>query len=164
MASHPSGSRGLLFIAAFKLSKAALLLAVAIGALNLVHKDVAADLARWADLVRIDPGNVFIHHLFRRVSVLDDQHLKVLSYGTFFYAGLTLTEGVGLALRRRWAEYFTIILTTSFIPLELWEIQRHFTISKIVLLLLNLAVVAYLVLELRRTRSLARIPVPPLPE
>lgn len=153
MSSHPSGSRGLLFIAAFKLSKAALLLTVAIGALNLLHKDVAADLARWADLVRIDPGNVFIQHIFDRVSVLDDQHLKVLSIGTFFYAGLTLTEGVGLALRRRWAEYFTIILTTSFIPIELWELYRHITISKIVLLVLNLAVVAYLILELRRTRS-----------
>lgn len=155
MPSHPSGSRGLLFIAAFKLSKAALLLAVAIGALNLVHKDVAADLARWADLVRIDPGNVFIRHLFNRVSVLDDAHLKVLSASTFFYAGLTLTEGVGLALRRRWAEFFSIILTISFIPIELWEIHRHATIPKLVLLILNLAVVAYLALELRRTRSLA---------
>jgi uncharacterized membrane protein (DUF2068 family) len=154
MASHPSGSRGLLFIAAFKLSKAALLLAVAIGALNLVHKDVAADLARWADLVRIDPGNVFIRHLFSRVSVLDDAHLKVLSASTFFYAGLTLTEGVGLALRRRWAEFFSIILTTSFIPIELWEIHRHVTIPKLVLLVLNLAVVAYLALELRRTRTI----------
>jgi uncharacterized membrane protein (DUF2068 family) len=153
MSSHPSGSRGLLFIAAFKLSKAALLLAVAIGALNLVHKDVAADLARWADLVRIDPGNVFIHHLFARVSVLDDAHLKVLSAGTFFYAGLTLTEGVGLALRRRWAEFFSIILTTSFIPIELWEIHRHATIPKLILLILNLAVVVYLILEIRRTRG-----------
>jgi uncharacterized membrane protein (DUF2068 family) len=158
MPSHPSGSRGLLFIAAFKLSKAALLLAVAIGALNLVHKDVAADLARWADLVRIDPGNVFIRHLFNRVSVLDDAHLKVLSASTFFYAGLTLTEGVGLALRRRWAEFFSIILTTSFIPIELWEIHRHATIPKLVLLVLNLAVVAYLALELRRTRSFVNSP------
>ncbi len=158
MPSHPSGSRGLLFIAAFKLSKAALLLAVAIGALNLVHKDVAADLARWADLVRIDPGNVFIRHLFDRVSVLDDAHLKVLSASTFFYAGLTLTEGVGLALRRRWAEFFSIILTTSFIPIELWEIHRHATIPKLVLLVLNLAVVAYLALELRRTRSFVNSP------
>ena len=154
MSSHPAGSHGLLFIAAFKLSKAALLLAVAIGAMNLVHKDVAADLAHWADLVRIDPGNVFIHHLFARVSVLDDTHLKVLSISTFFYAGLTLTEGIGLALRRRWAEFFSIIMTTSFIPIELWEIHHHTTIPKLVLLILNVAVVVYLVFELRRTRSL----------
>ncbi len=153
MSSQPSGSRGLLVIAAFKFAKTALLLVVAIGALNLLHKDVAGDLARWADLARIDPGNVFIHHLFTRVSVLDDDHLKVISFGTFFYAGLTLTEGVGLALRKRWAEYFTIILTMSFIPLELWEIHRHLTFPKIALLILNLAVVAYLALELRRTRS-----------
>jgi uncharacterized membrane protein (DUF2068 family) len=73
-----------------------------------------------------------------------------LSFGTFFYAALLLTEGVGLALGKRWAEYFTIIVTSSFIPLEIYQIFHHANVAKIVVLLINVAVVWYLALELRR--------------
>jgi uncharacterized membrane protein (DUF2068 family) len=79
-----------------------------------------------------------------------------VSFGTFFYAALLLTEGVGLALGKRWAEYFTIIATASFIPLEIYQIFHHANMTKIVLLLINVAVVWYLALELRRHREPAR--------
>jgi len=79
-----------------------------------------------------------------------------VSFGTFFYAALLLTEGVGLAMGKRWAEYFTIIATSSFIPLEIYQIFHHANVTKIVLLLINVAVVWYLALELRRHREPAR--------
>ena len=66
---------------------------------------------------------------------------------------LLLTEGVGLAWGKRWAEYFTIIATSSFIPLEIYEIFRHTNVTKVVVLLINVAVVWYLVLELRRHKE-----------
>jgi uncharacterized membrane protein (DUF2068 family) len=56
-------------------------------------------------------------------------------------------------LGKRWAEYFTIIATSSFIPLEIYEIFHHANITKIVVLLINVAVVWYLVLELRRYKQ-----------
>jgi uncharacterized membrane protein (DUF2068 family) len=153
MQRNESRSRGLLLIAAFKLLKGLLLLAVGIGALKLLHKDVAAELARWVDLFRVDPGNFFIHRLLARLSIVDDRKLRELSFGTFFYSGLLLTEGVGLALRKRWAEYFTIIVTTSFIPLELWELAKRVSWAKIIVLLINIAVVVYLVIEVRRNHN-----------
>src|SRR5690242_7572790 len=51
--------------------------------------------------------------------------LRALSVGTFIYAGLLATEGTGLLLRKRWAEYFTIITTAGFIPLGVYELSRH---------------------------------------
>ena len=144
-----------MLIAAFKLLKGLMLLAVGIGALKLLHKDVAAELARWVDLFRVDPDNFFIHRLLAKLSILDDQKLRELSFGTFFYSGLLLTEGVGLSLRKRWAEYFTIIATTSFIPLELWELAKGLSWAKIIILLINIAVVVYLVIEVRRNHATA---------
>jgi uncharacterized membrane protein (DUF2068 family) len=152
MSSQASGSRGLLFIAAFKLAKGLLLLAVGVGALRLLHQDVAVTATHWINALRVDPGNFFIHHLLARLANVDDQKLKEVSFGTFFYAALSLTEGIGLAFRKRWAEYFTTILTASFIPLELWEIHRHLTEAKILILAINIAVLAYLIWELRRPR------------
>jgi uncharacterized membrane protein (DUF2068 family) len=60
-----------------------------------------------------------------------------------------LTEGIGLLLRKRWAEYFTIITTGGLVPLEIYEIARHVTAAKIVVLALNVAIVVYLVVRVR---------------
>src|SRR6202790_5316848 len=146
-------SRGLWVIAAFKLLKGLALLAVGIGAHNLINKDLDEVVNRWVDYFRIDPNNHYIHRLLERFTNLDPHRLKELSFGTFFYAAVLLTEGVGLAMGKRWAEYFTIIATSSFIPLEIYEIFHHANVTKIVVLLINVAVVWYLALELRRHRE-----------
>jgi uncharacterized membrane protein (DUF2068 family) len=145
-----SGSAGLLLIAAFKLLKGFLLLIVGIGALGLLHKDVPTELEHWVNLLRVDPDNYYIQKVLDKFSILDDRKLQELSVGTFFYSALLLTEGVGLALRKRWAEYLTVIATSSLIPLEIYELVKHVTPAKVVLLVINTAVVVYLIAEVRR--------------
>jgi uncharacterized membrane protein (DUF2068 family) len=151
MQTGKSHSRGILVIAAFKLFKGLALLAVGIGAIKLLHKDVAAEAERWIEMLRVDPNNHYIHRVLEKLSILDARKLKELSVGTFFYSALFLTEGIGLALRKRWAEYFTIVSTSLFIPLEIYELAKHASFAKGILLLGNAGIVAYLVVELRRT-------------
>ena len=145
--------RGLLIIAAFKLLKAVALLALGIGVLRLLHTDVATRVEHWINVFEVDTHNRFIHALLEKLSIMDDRRLKALSVGTFIYSGIFFTEGIGLALRKRWAEYFTIIATSSLLPIEIYELVRHASIAKGFALLINLAVVAYLVWELRRTAA-----------
>lgn len=142
----------LLLIALFKLVKAALLIAVGIGALRLMHRDLAASVLHWANVLRVDPDNRYIHRLLVRIFRVTPRQLRELSIGTFIYAGLFLTEGTGLLLRKRWAEYFVIISTALFVPLEIYELVRHFTLIKLVVLIINLLIVWYLVQRVRRTR------------
>jgi uncharacterized membrane protein (DUF2068 family) len=146
-ASH---GRGLRIIAAFKLLKALALLALGIGALRLLHKDVAAIVEHWINVFRVDPHNHFINRLLEKLAIVDDRWLKELSIGTFIYSAIFFAEGIGLALGQRWAEYFTIITTSSFLPLEVYELVKHASIGKGLALAINLTVVAYLILELRR--------------
>lgn len=145
--------RGLRLIAAFKLFKGLVLFAVGIGAVKLLHKDLAFEIERWADIFRVDPNNHFIHRLLERLSILDERKLKELSVGTFFYSALLLTEGTGLLLGKRWAEYFTIVATSSFIPLEVYELTKRVSSPKIIVLLINVAVIVYLVVEICRNRK-----------
>jgi uncharacterized membrane protein (DUF2068 family) len=154
MTEKTKGSRGLWLIAAFKLVKGLGLLILAIGVLNLLHKDVAAEAERWINLLRFDPHNHHIEKLLAKLGRIDERRLEELSVGTFFYAGLFLTEGIGLALRKRWAEYLTIVSTAALLPLEIYEITKLVTTVRIVLLLINVAVVAYLVIEVRRPRNI----------
>ncbi len=151
MSSNRSRPKGVLYIAVYKILEGLLLLAAAFGVLKLLHHDVAAVVYHWVNVIRVDPGNFFIHRLLGRLSNVDDHRLRELSVGTFVYAAIALIEGVGLALRKRWAEYFTVIITISFIPLEIWEIYSHATPLKTGLLIVNVIVVAYLILELRRS-------------
>ena len=149
MAPSRPKSTTLLFIALFKLTKGILLLIVGIGALKLLHRDVADTVAHWVDVLRVDPDNRYIHRLLTRALSVTPAQLKAASAGTFIYSGLLLTEGIGLLLRKRWAEYFTIITTAGLIPLEIYELVHHLTAAKIVILAVNVAIVGYLIARVR---------------
>ncbi len=139
----------LFLIGLFKLLKALLLIAAGIGAIKLLHKDLASTAMHWVQVLRVDPDNRYIHGILLRIFRITPKQLKELSVGTFIYAGLFLTEGVGLLLRKHWAEYFTIITTGAFIPLEIYEVVRHFTVTKLGVTLVNVLIVWYLVARVR---------------
>jgi uncharacterized membrane protein (DUF2068 family) len=150
---QPRGSTGLILIGLFKLTKAVLLIAAGIGALKLLHKDVGDTVMHWVNVLRVDPDNRYIHRLLAKIFAVTPKQLKELSVGTFFYAALLLTEGVGLVLRKHWAVYFTVISTAALLPLEVYELIHRFTAAKVAVLVVNLAIVWYLVIRLRTNRA-----------
>jgi len=139
----------ILLIALFKLLKGGLLIAAGIGIFRLLHKDVAEVAMQWINVLRVDPDNRYVHVLLTKTFFLDDRKLKEIGAGTFCYAALFLTEGFGLLLRKRWAQYFTIVVTASLLPLEVFEMVRHATIAKAIVILLNVGIVAYLFIRVR---------------
>jgi uncharacterized membrane protein (DUF2068 family) len=149
--AQPHRSDGALaMIGAFKLLKGLLLLSVAIGALHLLHRDIADTLAPLIAHLHIDPESRYLDRPLTALWALDDRALKRISAGTFFYAALLLIEGVGLLLRQRWAEYFTVLVTGSFVPLELYGLTRRFTVTRLLLISINVVIVWYLVIHLRQ--------------
>jgi uncharacterized membrane protein (DUF2068 family) len=100
-------------------------------------------------VLRVDPDNRYVHGLLEKIFRVTPKQLKELSVGTFLYAGLFATEGFGLLLRKRWAEYFTIVTTGLLIPLEIFEMARHFTVTKVVVGIINALIVWYLVARVR---------------
>ncbi len=154
-----SSRDGLLrWIAVFKLVKALLMIAVGVGILRLAHNDSEGTLDRWVSTIGLDPGRGYIDAAIGKVASLSPARLRSFGLGSFVYAGLFLTEGIGLWLRKKWAEWFTTILTASLLPLEIYELHRHPTIGKALALLVNLAVVVYLVKRIRRESSAHALP------
>lgn len=148
--------RWIFLIGAFKLIKGSLLVIAAVGALGLLHKDVAEVVHHWIDLLRVDPDNHYVHKVLGYLVGISDRTLKEISIGTFAYSGVFFTEGIGLLLRKRWAQYFTSIVTGSFIPLELYELFRHPSLAKAIVIGLNVAIVLYLVHRLRSENAISR--------
>jgi len=127
-----------------------------VAALYLVHHDMARTLARWVVRLHLHPGNHYVDRVLGGLGAVDPRTLREVGAGTFVYAGVFLTEGVGLLLRRRWAEYLTVCVTGSFLPLELYQLGRHVSLSRLIIVGVNLAIVLYLVVRLRADRRAGR--------
>jgi uncharacterized membrane protein (DUF2068 family) len=137
-------------IALFKLLKAVLLIAVGMSALHLLHQDVASVAEHWIKTLGLNPGNRYVGRALQKFASLTPQKIKSLGAVSFIYAGLFLTEGVGLWMVKRWAEWFSVIITTSLVPIEIYEIYRHPNAIKCLVLIANIAAVVYLVYRIRK--------------
>jgi uncharacterized membrane protein (DUF2068 family) len=152
---HSGGlhDRGLLLIGLFKLAKAIFFFGIGVGAIHLLHKDLEDEVMRLAVRFKFDPESRFVSLLLDKIDLIDAHRLREISVATFAYSALALTEGVGLLLEKVWAEYLTLILTVSFLPWELYELARRPDWFRLSLLLINLAVLGYLVWLLRRKKA-----------
>ena len=149
-AGTTSRDRVLLLIAAFKFVKALLLLAAGLGALHWLRPATAEEARRWATALAFSSGQRVVQHAIAVVSRMSPERVRLLRVGAFAYAALFATEGVGLWLERRWAEYLTVVATGSLVPFELYKIIDRPTILRVSALVVNILVVMYLVVRLRR--------------
>lgn len=143
-------------IAAFKIFKACMLFTLAFGLRHLRLGDSQAILAGWIHELRIDPDDHFIRLAIEKIIGISPQKMHELGIFTFFYGVLFGTEGFGLLFKKRWAEYMTVISTITFLPLEVYELvdTPHHKWLKAILLLINVAILVYLIAVLRRKKRL----------
>jgi uncharacterized membrane protein (DUF2068 family) len=139
-------------IAVFKLVKAAMLIAVGVGALSMRHGDSPGWVGEWIHALAVDPHGKYVNELLARISSLDVHQLREIGIGSLLYAVVFLVEGIGLMLRKMWAEVLTVIVTISFIPLEIYELVSHRSWAKVAVIVVNVLVVLYLLRRLHREK------------
>jgi uncharacterized membrane protein (DUF2068 family) len=146
-------NRLLPLIAAFKILKACSLFALAFGLHHLRTGDTETIILDWCKVIRVDPDNRISHAIISKVTGLPPARLHALGIGTFFYGLLFGIEGMGLLLKKRWAEYMTVITTVTFLPLEVYELfEPHRKIIKGIVLAINVAILVYLLVNLLKAR------------
>ena len=136
-------------IALYKLVKVLLLLALAYGEVRLSDASLAAKLVNWASARPLGLEHDVATRFLEWFSGLSESRLHALRIVTLAYAAVFATEGIGLWLQKRWAEWLTVIVTASLIPLEVWELMFRPNIGKAVVLVANTAIVMYLVWHVR---------------
>lgn len=80
-----------------------------------------------------------------KVASLNRDHVRNLALLAVSFGVVEAVEGVGLWLEKRWAEYLTVVVTASLLPLEVIELTHHVSPLKVLGFLINIAVVVYLV-------------------
>ena len=88
-------------------------------------------------------------HEVDRLFSLQSSTLHLFAVVAFVYASIEGVEAVGLWLAKRWAEYLTLIVTASLLPVEIYELVHRVTPFKVLALIVNLAIVIYLLFAKR---------------
>jgi len=158
-ASHAAPGRhrfdGLRAIAVFKFFKAVLLIITSYGVHKLLDPELVEKIRIWSASLTDRVDQRLILRALSWIEGLGADKLHLVLAVTSGYTAVVLVEGTGLWLRKRWAEWVTVIATTALIPFELWELitrpaGRKWTVAAT--LAVNVLIAAYLAYLLRASR------------
>jgi uncharacterized membrane protein (DUF2068 family) len=136
-------------IALYKLLKVLLLLALAYGETRLSDASLIAKLVTWASARPLGLEHKVVTWLLEWFSGLSASRVNALRMVTLAYAAVFAIEGVGLWMRKRWAEWLTTIITASLITLELWGLLDKPNVGKAAVVIANVAIVIILIWHVR---------------
>lgn len=150
-AGDPPRSRRILrLIALERIVRGVLLFGAGVYLLFHLNSDFGRLGERVMRAIELDPRRPFLHRIVAYLHHLHASELRVAALFALGYGLLELVEGTGLWLDKLWAEYLTVVATSLLIPLELYELVRHPTALKAGGLVVNVLIVVYLVVVLRR--------------
>ncbi len=138
---------GLYAIIAVKLGKSLLLLGLTVGIYSLIDEDLGVAFERFLRFVKVDPEHAFFTHLGERLQSITPAKLSWVASGTLLYGLLLLVESVGLILRSFWVAWLVIGETAFFIPIEIYDLMGGFSLTVLLILIVNVAIVWYLYLH-----------------
>lgn len=154
---------GLRVIALFKFVKVMLLVATSYGVHKLLDAGLVERLYSWSSTLNDDRlERKLIERALDWVEDLGAKKIHIFVAVTVAYCGVALLEGIGLWMRRAWAEWLTVIFTGSLIPFELWELLHRPPGHRPAIaatLFLNIVIVAYLAWLIRTKQRTAVTPV-----
>ena len=111
-------------------------------------RNVVSLVRQWAAELDVNPERRLIPRilstLLRPIGQFSSRTVLLIGIGALLFGMLELTEAIGLARRRRWAEYLTVIAGCIGIPFEVMEVLNRQTPVRISILLINVAIVIYL--------------------
>jgi uncharacterized membrane protein (DUF2068 family) len=141
MAEPQRRDRVIVVIGILKLLKALVLVAAAISMFAMLHGSFRTYLKELA----AGSGREVITKAVADLTDSSPHRLELIGTLLVLYAALFTVEGVGLLARRVWAEWLTIVITCSFIPLEIYEVIEKGSAIKVLVLVVNIVIAIYLI-------------------
>ena len=132
-------------IAIFRHIKALLLIISGMAVLRLVKPGAVQLVTDWVAALPFATQHEFVGRAIAMITRLPPERIEQLAIVLFLYAALFIVEGVGLWMGKVWAEWLSIVATTSFIPFEAYEVAHKTTFLRVAILVANIAIVIYLV-------------------
>ena len=135
---------GVQLIALYEATKGVLIVALGIGLLSLLHRDLQMLAEHFVERLHLSADGHYSHIFIEAVTKINDNNIKVFALIAFADAALRFVQAYGLWHLRRWAEWLTIFSSAIYLPIEIYEIYQKFTVFRVGLFLVNLLIVIYL--------------------
>jgi uncharacterized membrane protein (DUF2068 family) len=139
---HKSGLRT---VALFEAVKGMLVLIIGLGLLSFVHHDVQQKAEELVRHFHLNPANRYPRIFLQLAQKITDVRLVLFSLAALFYSSFRFAEAYGLWHARRWAQWLGVVSGAVYIPIEAFELCERFSRTKATVLLVNLAIVGYLI-------------------
>lgn len=138
-------SLGLRVIAIYEVIKTLCLIFVAFVAFGLHQEQNFEHLVHMLEHLSLQDSSDMRWRLVGLLQEMGPSKFMAIGIVALGYAAIFATEGIGLWLRKHWAEWFTVIATGSLIPVEVYEVFHKFNWLKLGALIGNIVIVVYLV-------------------
>jgi uncharacterized membrane protein (DUF2068 family) len=135
---------GLRLIIIWKAIKAVLLFGLGIGAFAVVYRDVESLAHTFVAWLGVDVGHPYVERALHKLAGLTPKRITLIGIGAVIYSCVLAAEAWGLHQRKVWAEWLVVGLTSALVPLEVYELFHRASLGKAVALVVNIAVVLYL--------------------
>ena len=140
------------WIAAFEFFKGLVVLFVGLGLLSFLDQDLQAAGENLVTRLHLNPAHRYPEIFISALGRMTDSRLWWLAAGAVIYAAIRFVEAYGLWRQRLWAEWFAVVSGSVYIPIELYEIWKDISLLKVLLLIVNSAIVVCLVQCIRRQK------------
>jgi len=152
---EPRRVRYLKLIALFKIAKGMLVLALGFSLIVLNSRTHWMDaISDWADDELLVVHSKTLHYLLNQLqNALAGGHLRGTGLVALFYSAVLFTEGTGVYLQQRWAEFLMILATAALIPFEAHHLWAKPSVGATVILAVNCFIVWFLYLVLKRDKQ-----------
>lgn len=151
-------SQGIRTVAAIEAAKGLVVLLTGFGLFALVHRNVQQLAEALVAHAHLNPASHTPRVFLDYAGKLDDAHLMQLAAAALAYSAVRLVEAYGLWYERSWGEGLAAASGAVYLPFELRELVHRPSLLSAGLLIVNLAVVAFMIYSLRQRRATRRRP------
>lgn len=151
---HQASEVGIRSVAVFEASKGVVVILAGLGCFSLMHHNVAAVAEQIAEQLHFNPSMHITRIFIDAARHINDARLGLLALLSLLYSTMRFIEAYGLWRARRWAEWFAAISCGVYLPVEIAELLRGFSWIKMVILLINIAIVIYMTSVLVRQKAI----------
>ena len=136
------------WIAAERAFRTVVLAIIGIVLLTHPHTNWSVEITTFAKKLGLDPKQNWIQRILKDVARVNARRSEVFGTVALAYAVLEGAEAYGLWRRRVWGEWLTLLATSLLLIPEVWELTKSTTPLKVAALLVNIAIVLYLLWRL----------------
>ncbi|HVU33075.1 MAG TPA: DUF2127 domain-containing protein [Opitutaceae bacterium] len=140
---------GVRLVGAFEAAKGALVLLAGMGLLSLIHRDVQAVAEHIIRFGHLNPASHYPKIFIDAASRMTNARLWSLAAAAALYAIVRFIEAYGLWHERLWAEWFALIASGLYLPVEIFELLHRPSWVKATVFAINVAIVAYMAYAVR---------------